>query len=127
MSALPSIGISPAPSNKWDTAAHRLGDLLDTLIALRMDVGHGANGIAASPPLGPEQMREVRVLLDCAIASTKEIFDSIHLSPTSDVEASSSRDRRATPKRTAEVGQTPSLPLGSTRSIAIPSPGDLAP
>jgi hypothetical protein len=106
MSALPSI--SPAPSNKWDTGACRLGDLLDTLIAIRMDVGHSANGITASPALGPEQMREVRVLLDCAIALAKEIFDSIHLSPTSDVVAPSPHDRRAAPKRTAQVGQTPS-------------------
>jgi hypothetical protein len=46
-----------------------MGELLDTLIAIRMGVGHSANGIAASPTLGPEQMREIRVLLDCAIAS----------------------------------------------------------
>jgi hypothetical protein len=31
MSALPSVDISPTLSNKWDTAAHRLGDLVDTL------------------------------------------------------------------------------------------------
>jgi hypothetical protein len=43
-----------------------MGELLDTLIAIRMGVGHSANGIAASPTLGPEQMREIRVLLDCA-------------------------------------------------------------
>jgi hypothetical protein len=108
MSALPSIGISSAPSDKWDSAARRLGDLLDTLIAIRMDVGHSANGIAASPALGPKEMREVRVLLDCAVTSTKEIFNSIRLSPASDVVAPSTRDRRATPTCMAEVGQTPS-------------------
>jgi hypothetical protein len=54
-----------------------MGELLDTLIAIRMGVGQSANGIAASPTLGPEQMREIRVLLDCAIASAKEILDSI--------------------------------------------------
>ena len=66
-----------ATSNRRDTDARRMGDLLDILIALRMDVGHSANGSAASPTLGPEQMREVRVLLDCAILSAKEILDSI--------------------------------------------------
>jgi hypothetical protein len=78
MSAMPNIGISPALSSKWDTATRRLGDLLDTLIAIRMDVGHGANGVAASPALTPMQMQEVRALLDSAIASAKEMFDSIH-------------------------------------------------
>ena len=64
MSALPGIGISPAPSNERNIAARRLGDLLDTLIAIRMDVGHSANGIATSPMLEPKQMHGVRVLLD---------------------------------------------------------------
>ena len=109
MSALPSIGISPALSDKWDTPTRRLGDLLDTLIAIRMDVGHSANGIAASPALGPEQMREVRVLLDCAIASAKEMFDSIHHSGAMDVVPPFPRDRRAIPIRCmAEFSQTPS-------------------
>ena len=102
------MSCSPAPSNKIDTAARRLGDLLDTLIAIRMDVGHSANGIAESPILGPEQMGEVRVMLDCAIASTKEIFRSIHLSAASDAASPIPRDRSVTPMRTAEVGQTPS-------------------
>jgi hypothetical protein len=108
MSSLPSAGVSPAPSNNTDTAARRLGDLLDTLIAIRMDVGHGANGIAASPAPGPEQLREVRALLDCAIASAKEIFGSLHLSAAADVAAPSPRDRGATPvrTRTPAFGQT---------------------
>ena len=76
--------ILATPSNQRDTDARRMGDLLDLLIALRMDVGHSANGIAASPSLGPEQMREVRVLLDCAILSAKEILDSIPYSLPSD-------------------------------------------
>jgi hypothetical protein len=91
MSALPSIGISPRQSNEWGTAARHLGDLLDTLIAIRMDVGHSANGIAASPALGPEQMRGVRALLDSAIASTKEMFDSAHFSSDSGVASPSPR------------------------------------
>jgi hypothetical protein len=53
-------------------------------------------------------MREVRVLLDRAIASTKEIFGLIHLSAASDVVPPFPRDRRATPMRMAGVGQTPS-------------------
>ena len=84
MSAYLRKGISSTRSNQRDTDARRMGDLLDILIAIRMDVGHNANGIAASPTLGPEQMREVRGLLDCAIASAKEIFDSIPYSLASD-------------------------------------------
>ena len=52
-----------------DTAAYRLGHLLDTLIAIRMDLGQSANGIAASPSLDPAGMQEVRMLLDRAVAS----------------------------------------------------------
>jgi hypothetical protein len=77
-------GILPTSSNQSDTDARRMGDLLDILIALRMEVGHSANGTAASPTLGPEQMREVRLLLDCAITSAKEILDSIPYSLASD-------------------------------------------
>jgi hypothetical protein len=100
-------GVLPTPTNQRDIDARRMGDLLDTLIALRIDVGHGANGIAASPALGPEQMREVRVLLDCAIASAKEILDSIPYSL-----ASKGRlrlpARSANGQRKVEAGQTPS-------------------
>jgi hypothetical protein len=77
-------GILSSPSNQRDTDARRMGDLLDVLIALRIDVGHSANGLAASPTLGPQEMREVRLLLDCAIASAKEILDSIPYSLASD-------------------------------------------
>ena len=83
MATFPKSVLSAA-SNQRDIDACRMGDLLDMLIALRMDVGHSANGIAASPTLGPEQMREVRVLLDCAIVSAKEILDSIPYSLASD-------------------------------------------
>jgi hypothetical protein len=76
MAAFPK-GVLPTQSNQSDTDARRMGDLLDTLIALRLEMGHGANGSAASPALGPEKMREVRELLDCAVASAKEILDSI--------------------------------------------------
>jgi hypothetical protein len=48
--------------------------LLDTLVALRMDLGHDANGIAASPPLGQSQMREIRLTVDGAIRSIKDII-----------------------------------------------------
>jgi hypothetical protein len=78
MSSLPGFCISSAPPNERDIDVRRLGDLLDTLIAIRMDVGHNADGIAAAPVLGLQQMREVRALLDHAIASAKEVFDSIH-------------------------------------------------
>jgi hypothetical protein len=75
MSALPNTSISPALSNRWDTTTRRLGDLLDVLIAIRIDVGHSANGLDPSPAPGPEEMQVVRVLLDDAIASAKEMFE----------------------------------------------------
>ena len=82
MNLLPSSDTS-APS----PLARRLGDILDVLVAIRMDVGHSANGVAASATLLPEQMSEVRLLLAHAIASTKEVFDSILWSDGSNVMA----------------------------------------
>jgi hypothetical protein len=90
---------------KSDAATRRVCDLLDTLIAIRIDVGHSANGSAASPSLSAEQMREVRALLDRAIATTKEIFGSIHRSTVSD--GPSRRHQRVKPRRMAGAGQTP--------------------
>jgi hypothetical protein len=51
--------------------------------AIGRDVGHNANGIAASAALEPEQLREISVLLDCAIASTKELLGSSYLTAAS--------------------------------------------
>jgi len=81
MSALPRKGFLVAPSNKRVTDSRRLGGFLDTLIAIRMDVGQSANSIsiAASSSSGAAQMREIRELLDVAIASAKEMFSSIHV------------------------------------------------
>lgn len=90
-----------------DSAAYRLGDLLDTLVAIRIDVGHGANGIAASPSLGPAGMQEVRVLLDRAIASAKEIFESVYRSPDSDQIGPPRQTRRLTLRRRTGVDRTP--------------------
>ena len=57
-----------------DANARELRALLDTLVALRMDLGRDANGVAASPPLGPSQMRAMRVTVDGAIRSIKDII-----------------------------------------------------
>jgi len=88
-----------------DAATRRICNLLDTLIAIRIEVGHSANGSAASPTLSAEQMGEVRALLDHAIATTREIFGSIRRSAGSD--GPSRRDRRVTLRRKVGVGQTP--------------------
>ena len=98
--------VSP-PVLDRDSAAYRLGDLLDTLVAIRIDVGHGANGIAASPTLGPAEMQEVRVLLDRAIASAKEIFESVYRSPDSAQVGPTRQTRRVTLTRRAGIDRTP--------------------
>jgi hypothetical protein len=56
-------------------------DLLDTLVAMRMDFGKNAEGKAAAHTLGPEKMDGIRALLDQAIASTKDIIGSLHRPP----------------------------------------------
>jgi|SRR5450631_567226 hypothetical protein len=93
---------------KRDADTRRVSDLLDTLIAIRIDVGHSANGVAASPTLGSEQMREVRALLDQAIASAKEIFGSVYRSQSSDQVGPSRHTRRVTLRCMAGVDRTPS-------------------
>jgi len=60
-----------------DSTERQLCDLLDTLVAIRIDLGHDANGIAASPILTPEAMREVRALVADALASTRVLLGSI--------------------------------------------------
>ena len=108
MSALPNTDISPVLPNSWDTATQRVGDLLDILIAIRIDVGHSANGVDASPALGPAEMHVVRILLGDAIASAKEILESAYQSATTDVVSISPRATKAIPiRRMAELSQTP--------------------
>ena len=58
-----------------------LCDLLDTLIAIRIDVGHGANGMAASPALDAKQLQGIRLMLGRAIASTKDLLGSAECLP----------------------------------------------
>ena len=57
-----------------ESVTRELCALLDTLVALRMDLGHDANGTVASPTLGPSQMREIRLILDGAIVLAKDII-----------------------------------------------------
>jgi len=57
--------------------ALRLYDLLDTLVAMRLDVGASAKGVAAETTLGPEKIAAVRLLLDRAIDSTKDIIGDL--------------------------------------------------
>jgi hypothetical protein len=55
-------------------AARRLCDLLDTLVAMRWDVGTGAKRQAAEVTLDPEKIATIRLLLDHAIDATKMII-----------------------------------------------------
>ena len=57
--------------------ARRLYDLLDTLIAMRMDFGSNAEGRAAALTLGAEKIQEIQAMLDQAVASTKDIIGTI--------------------------------------------------
>jgi hypothetical protein len=60
-----------------DTVARRLYDLLDTLVAMRMDFETNVEGRAATRTLGPEKITEIQALLDRAIGSTKDIIGTI--------------------------------------------------
>ena len=54
--------------------ALRLYDLLDTLVAMRLDFGTSAKGLVEETTLGPEKIAAMRLLLDRAIESTKDII-----------------------------------------------------
>ena len=64
-----------------DSAARRLYDLLDTLIAMRLDFGTNAEGKAAALTLGPEKIQAIRDMLDQAIASTRVIIGTLERPP----------------------------------------------
>ena len=51
------------------STAHRLYELLDTLVAMRMDLDARGDGMP-----GTFKIEETRAMLDAAIASTKEII-----------------------------------------------------
>jgi hypothetical protein len=57
--------------------ALRLYDLLDTLVAMRLDVGASPKGLVAETTLGAEKIAAVRLLLDRAIESTKDFIGDI--------------------------------------------------
>ena len=81
MPSLPPLPPGARESLHIESNTRLLCDLLDTLIAIRMDVGHGPNGVAASPDLGPDQLRGIRLMLDHAITSAKGLLGSIECPP----------------------------------------------
>ena len=64
-----------------NSAARRLYDFLDTLVAMRLDFGITAEGKAAALTLGPEKMEGIRKLLDQAIVSTRDIIGDLERPP----------------------------------------------
>jgi hypothetical protein len=64
-----------------DGVAVRLYDLLDTLVAMRLDFGSNAEAKAAALALGPEKIEEIRAMLDRAIGSKKEIIGEVARPP----------------------------------------------
>jgi hypothetical protein len=68
-------------SRQRDSTARRMYDLLDTLVAIRMDFGTNVEGKAAALTLGAEKMEGIRALLDQAIASTKDIIGALDRPP----------------------------------------------
>ena len=74
-------GLRSVHSNKGASSARRLYELLDTLVAIRMDFGDIAEGEAAALSLGSEKIQGIRALLDEAIKSTKEIIGALDRPP----------------------------------------------
>jgi hypothetical protein len=59
------------------SAAKRLYDLLDSLVALRLEFATGAEGDRALSPLGRAKVLAVRTVLDTAIHGTKQIIGEL--------------------------------------------------
>jgi hypothetical protein len=57
--------------------AQRLYELLDTLVAMRLDFGNAPNQAQEGEAFGPEKMAGARQMLDAAIASTKLIIGKL--------------------------------------------------
>ena len=72
-----SSRIDTGAKDQSESTAVRLYDLLDTLVAMRIDFGNNAEGKAAALTLGPEKISGIRALLDIAIASTKDIIGNL--------------------------------------------------
>jgi hypothetical protein len=60
----------------------RLYTLLDTLVAVRMDLSQVINGADGVDRLHDARLRKVRILLDTAIASTKDIIEVADSGPS---------------------------------------------
>ena len=63
--------------NPTFNTAQRLYELLDTLVAMRMDFGAAPNKAQDHEVFGPEKMAGARQMLDAAIASTKVIIGKL--------------------------------------------------
>ena len=66
------------PAVRHDSvSARNLYELLDILVAMRIDIGEGHNGGGAATGLSAERVQGVRELLDRAILSTRGIIDTL--------------------------------------------------
>lgn len=72
-----SSEIRPPPVRHDSASARNLYDLLDTLVAIRLDVDEGAHSAGMATGLSAEETQGVRKLLDRAIASTKNIIEDL--------------------------------------------------
>jgi hypothetical protein len=59
------------------TAARRLYDLLDALVALRLEYARHSEADKELSSLGREKILEVRIVLDSAIHGVKEVIGDI--------------------------------------------------
>ena len=64
------------------SALNRLHDLLDQLVALRIEYGEGAEGEAALAALGAAKVSEVRTVLDASIDGLKVILGEYEWPPS---------------------------------------------
>ena len=64
-----------------DARRQRMYALLDTLVAVRMDLSRALGGGVAAGPAGATKLKEIRGLLDSAIVATKDLIGAIENAP----------------------------------------------
>ena len=75
MQSLPGDGIGER--NPDLNTAQRLYELLDTLVAMRIDFGNAVNAAQKGEAFSPVKMAGAREMLDAAITSTKLIIGKL--------------------------------------------------
>jgi len=78
----PRPGTAVHDATADDARRQRMYALLDTLVAVRMDLSRALGGGVAAGPAAATKLKEIRALLDGAIVATKTLIGEIDKTTT---------------------------------------------